>query len=111
MIDRAFPSPDENVDILDQCPSDFNKELLDSFRSRCKTSVGRKLFDAARTFQADTVKRWNESIDEPTLSMYLGLLAIDEAASKECVTITLDLLLRAGVLLQDDDGSWLTLYF
>ena len=45
-------------------------------------------------------------IDEPTLSIYLGLLGIDEAASKECGAILLDLLLRAGVLLQDSDGTW-----
>ena len=40
------------------------------------------------------------------MSMYLGLLAMDEAASKECGAITLDLLLRAGVLLHEYDGSW-----
>ena len=45
------------------------------------------------------MKRWNKDIDEPTLSMYLGLLAINEAALKECF-------LRGGVLIQDDDGSW-----
>ena len=64
------------------------------------------MFDAARSFQVETVKRWNKEIDDPTLSMYLGLLAIDESASKECGAITLDLLLRAGVLMQDDNGSW-----
>ena len=31
---------------------------------------------------------------------------INESASKECGTITLDLLLRAGVLGKQDDGRW-----
>ena len=31
---------------------------------------------------------------------------MDEGASRECGAITLDLLHRAGVLLQDEDGSW-----
>ena len=40
------------------------------------------------------------------MSIYLRLIGIDESASKECVVITLDLLLRAGVLIQSDGGSW-----
>ena len=38
--------------------------------------------------------------------MYLGLLAMGKGAPRECGAITLDLLLRAGVLLQNEDGSW-----
>lgn len=52
------------------------------------------------------MQSWNPNTEEPTKSVYLGLLAIDEAASKEYGAITLDLLLCAGVLLQDDDGAW-----
>ena len=89
MIDSAFSSPKDGVDVFDQCPADFNKPLLESFRSRCKGRDGRKLFDAARSFQVETVKRWNKEIDDPILSMYSGLLAIDESASKECGAITL----------------------
>ena len=38
--------------------------------------------------------------------MYLGLLGIDEAASKECGAITLDLLLHAGVIIDEEGGGW-----
>ena len=38
--------------------------------------------------------------------MHLGLLGIDEAASKECGSITLDLLLRSGILVETEDGGW-----
>lgn len=44
-------------------------------------------------------------MDKPTLSLYIGLVAIDKSASKECDAITLDLLLRAGVLEEAEDGS------
>ena len=51
--------------------------------------------------------RWNPTAYEPTLSIYLGLIGIDGAASKECGAITLDLLLWAGVLLiPNEEGSW-----
>ena len=44
--------------------------------------------------------------DKPTLSIYLGLIGIDEPASKECGVFTLDLLLRAGVLISHENGGW-----
>ena len=62
-IDNAFPSSTEANDYFSQCPSEFNTALLESFRSRCKTSVGRQLFNAARSFQVDTMKHWNGEID------------------------------------------------
>ncbi len=49
---------------------------------------------------------WNPKIDEPSLSIYFGLLGIDEAASKECGSITLDLLLRYGILEETKEGGW-----
>ena len=61
---------------------------------------------STKNFQANTVRKWNPTIDEATLSIFLGLVGIDEAASKECGAITLDLLLRAGVLVEAEDGSW-----
>ena len=61
----------------------------------------------AKGFQKNIVKQWHPQIDDCLLSIYLGLIGIDEAASKECGAITLDLLLRAGVLLKkEDDNSW-----
>ena len=62
--------------------------------------------DAVKTFQTDTVCWWNKEVEDPTLPRYLGILAIDKGVSRECSAITLDLLLRAGVLLQDEDESW-----
>ena len=69
------------------------------------SSVSRELFTKARKFQGNTVRRWNPNA-ECSLSIYLGLIGIDEAASKECGAITLDLLLRARVLIEGSDGSW-----
>ena len=64
------------------------------------------MFLNAKTFVKDATEQWNPLINEPTESTYLGLIGIDESASKECGTILLDLLLRAGVLDQTNDGRW-----
>ena len=71
-----------------------------------KDLVTRIPVNAAKTFQTDTVCRWNKEVDDPTLSMYLGLLAINDGVSRESGAITLDLLIRSGVLFQDEDESW-----
>lgn len=48
---------------------------------------------------------WNPHIAEPTKSIYLCLVGIDESASKECGANLLDLLLRCDVLVQTTDGE------
>lgn len=45
-------------------------------------------------------------MDFPTFSLHIGLVVIEEVASKECGAITVDLLHCAGVLDEADDGSW-----
>ena len=106
-LSHAFPSLDEDDDYFNQCLSSFSHSKLYSFLRRSNSSEARILFNAARTFQSTTVRKWKRSADECSLSIYLGLICIDEAASKECGAITLDLLLRAGVLVASEDGSWI----
>ena len=36
----------------------------------------------------------------------MGLVGIDEAGSKECGVLTLDLLVKCGILQATDDGKW-----
>ena len=91
---------------FENCPSQFDIPALRSFRDRIRSETSRELIQKAKCFQEWTVKKWNPHIQEPTLSIYLGLVAIDEAASKECGAITLDLLLRAGVLIESDDDCF-----
>ena len=52
------------------------------------------------------VRMWNENADEATLSNYMGLVGMDEAASKECGDITLDLLVKFGILEDMGNGLW-----
>ena len=113
---KAFPRPDvshddvsedTSNDYFDQCPGSFNRTNLRSFQRVVHTKEGKALCDATKSFQRDTVLRWNPNVDKPSLSIFLGLVGIDESASKECGALTLDLLLRAGVLLEGSDGKWI----
>ncbi len=56
------------------------------------------LMESVKQFQVRTAHVWNLRIDEPSLSIYLGLLGIDEVASKECGSTALDLLPKSGIL-------------
>ena len=91
-LKNAFIPSSTNVDYFEQCPETFDKEKLAQFVRRFESKLAKELIEGVKHFQVGTVRRWNPRIDEPSLSIYLGLLGIDEAASKECGLITLDLL-------------------
>ena len=105
-LSRAFPKATGGEDYFEQCPTEYNRSTLNSFRGRINGEPGRSLVARATAFRQDTVRRWNPSADECTLTVFLGLVGIDESASKECGAITLDLLLRAEVLVLGKDGDW-----
>ena len=52
------------------------------------------------------MKYWNPQADEFSVSIFIGLVCINESASKECGTITPDLLLRAGILVKYNIETW-----
>ena len=106
-LDRAFPpARDDNVGYFDQCPESFSSDRLKKFQSDINSKDGVSMCRAVKAYQERTVRSWNPEVDEPTKTIYLGLLGVDESASKECGAIALDLLLRSGVLVENDDSSW-----
>ncbi len=105
-LSRAFPIVSENDDYFANNSYSFDRTRLAAFRARCQSSSSVLLFGRSAAFQKAMVKTWNPNAEEETKSNYLGLVGIDEAPSKECGAITLDLLLRAGVLEENDDGLW-----
>ena len=113
VIKKAFPAcasgnvDEKSVDPFERCLSEFEHTLLQQFSELCATNEGEKMFSKAIFFQKLSVLKWNPHIDEPTKSIYLGLVGIDESAAKECGAILLDLLLRCGVLVQTTNGEWI----
>ena len=103
-LSRAFPSPAQNETYFEQCLVEFNIEALSSFQRKVIGSEGRRLVNSANSFAQKTILKWNTNANNESLTVFLGLIGIDESASKECGAITLDLLLCAGVLIDDEDG-------
>ena len=91
---------------FDQCPTMYSTPKMKSFAKRCTHKEVKKMFLNAKCFVRDATDKWNLTGKEPTESTYLGLIGIDESASKECGAVLLDLMLRAGVLHQTNDGEW-----
>ena len=106
-FNRAFANLKDNDVSFELFPPEFDTNKLEAFTHICYTDGVKELFKSAKVFQTNTTMRWNPTANEPTLSIYLELIGIDKAASKECSPIKLDLLLRAGVLISNEDGSWL----
>ena len=86
--------------------SNIDRDKIISMREMCNMDSAKLFFHVCSTFQREAVKKWNPNADEVTLSNYMGLVGIDEAASKECGALTLDMLLKFGILEQDGDGMW-----
>ena len=84
-MSRAFPpgASAEESDCFEQCPTRLNIDRLTSFLGMCCSDYGQELFKHAKTFQSRTTESWNPKLKDTTLSYYLGLVGIDEAASKE----------------------------
>jgi hypothetical protein len=111
-LQRSFPvtsqidSTTTDEDPFASCPSTFLRTKLTKFLNLCATDDGRQLFKHARDLQKLSILKWNPHIDDPTKSIYLGLVGIDKSASTECGAILLDLLLRCGVMVQSSSGHW-----
>ena len=65
-----------------------------------------ELLKATQSFQKTVVRKWNKDIDEVTLSLFMGMIGIDESESKNCGAISLDFLLKTGLIILKDDWSW-----
>ena len=106
-IDCVFSSDESpSVDMFKECSDNLDKEKLVDFAVVYESVIVKKLFAAAGVFQREAVRKWNPNADDVTLCNYMGLIGIDEAVSKECGTITLDLLLKFGIVHEVDDGSY-----
>ena len=96
----------ENPTIPNDFPNDMNKLSIEKFINDCRQPESVKLFTAAREFQKDAVSKWNPNSDDITPSLVVGLDAMEEAASMETGAIVLSLLMKAGIMHIEDDGSF-----
>jgi hypothetical protein len=71
-----------------------------------KDTEVQQLSKVTTSFTENTVRKWKPSSDNGQFSVFVRLSGIYESGSKEYGSITLDLLLQAGVLVKYDDGHW-----
>ena len=57
-------------------------------------------------FQKDAVRDLNKSRDDVTLSYNMGFVGVREDSSFGTAAVVLDMLLKYGMLIYDDNGTW-----
>lgn len=92
--------------IFDQCPSTMNKESLLKLREYCTSEDARSFYMENYRFQDEAVKKWNSYTEEPTGSLYLGFVGIDEGTQQGAGTICLDLVLKGTTMDEVEPGKW-----
>ena len=102
-VNRVFS---RNVSHYAMCPEHIKSDALMDCRKLCTSDGVKKLFKNASKFQKVAVSKWNVHADKVTLSHFLGLVGMDESASKECGAISLDIALKLGIIVEQPDGSW-----
>jgi len=59
------------------------------------------IFEFAKRFQRDAVKKWNLNLDEVTLTNCMGLMAMNESALHPTGALLLDIAAKFGLIQKD----------
>lgn len=63
-------------------------------------------FCDVKDFQRMAVRDWNPNCDEITLSFNMGFIGVREDSSDGAASVILDMLLKFGLLVYNDDETW-----
>jgi hypothetical protein len=63
-------------------------------------------FNDVIKFQRSAVRDWNQVCDEVTLSYNMGFVGVREDSSDGAVSVILDMLLKFGVLIYNENETW-----
>ena len=64
------------------------------------------MFESAKRFQRDAVKKWNPNLDEVTQTNHMGLMAMNESAWHPTSALLLDIAAKFGLIQKDKNGPW-----
>lgn len=85
---------------------DINRNVLPKFERYTREASESGFFKMVVEFQRDAVRDWNKSCDDVTLSYNMGFVGVSEDSSFGTAAVVLDMLLKFGVLIYDDSGTW-----
>ena len=103
-IEAVFSCKDDAH--FDMCHNAVNTSNLLQFRDLCNSDSAEFLFGHANKFQHDSVREWNATADEPTKSLLLGFVGVDEGHQEGAGAAFMDLQLKYGVINENEDLSW-----
>ena len=85
---------------------DINRNVLSKFERYTREASESGFFKSVLEFQIDAVRDWNQSRDDVTLSYNMGFVGVREDSSDGAAAVILDMLLKFGVLIYDQNGTW-----
>ena len=97
--------PEEEACFSD-CPDNLNRHTLIEFLDLLEKDKVQAVFESAKRFQHDAVKKWNPNIDEAPLTNYMGLMAMNESVSHPTGALLLDIAAKSGLIQKDKNGLW-----
>ena len=86
--------------------SGFNHDKIEKAVQCFRTERGKELVECAKVFKVESVKFWKPTQGQATPQNYLGLAAMREDSARGCGILTIDLLLRIGVLESPSRGVY-----
>ena len=95
VFSQAFGSEElaEN-ELFKDAPENLDRDKLISFAGKMDKDAVRQCLSNVKSFQRESVRRWNPTVDEVSLNNYIGLAAMNEDKSPETGSLVLDLAMK-----------------
>ena len=97
--------PEEKIP-FNACPVTINRDTLSAFLVMVDQHEVQAVFESAKRFQRDAVKKWNPNLDEVTQTNYMSLMAMNESTSHPTGALLLDIAAKFGLIQNDKNGLW-----
>ncbi len=85
---------------------DIDGNVLPKYERYTREASESAFFKSVIEFQIDAVRDWNQSRDDVTLSYNMGFVGVHEDSSDGATAVILDMLLKFGILIYDQNGTW-----
>jgi len=84
----------------------INTNELPKYEAYMRNLLACDFFKSVSQFQQMAVSDWNKTRDDVTLSYNMGFVGVHEDSSDGAANVILDMLLKFGVLVYDQNETW-----
>ncbi len=85
---------------------ELDQDVLPNYESYTQGEAAISFFNSVSKFWREAVCDWNRTRDDVTLSYNMGFISVHEGSSDGAATVILDMLLKFGVLVYNQDKTW-----